>query len=269
MNAHDIETEDDVLFVGTVGEEGLGDLRGVKHLFGEQGPGIDAWISIDGGDLGRVNYKALGSYRYRVTFRGPGGHSWGAFGLANPHHAMGTAIHHFVADADAYTREGPRTSYNVGRMGGGTSVNSIPFESWVEIDTRSVDPSRLDAMEKIIEETMRKGLDAQNAIRREGRPLIMDIEMIGKRPSGEISPQTPLIQRALAAAEAFDVEAQHTRGSTNANIPISMGIPSITIGRGGASDWAHSLLEWWANEDGHLAIQYALLLLVAESGLAE
>ena len=268
MNALDIQTEDDVLFVGTVGEEGLGDLRGVKYLFGEHGPRIDSWISIDGGDLGRVNYKALGSYRYRVIIRGPGGHSWGAFGLANPHHAMANGIRNFVHEADVYTRSGPKTTYNVGRMGGGTSVNSIPFSSWVEIDTRSIDPSRLEDLQKIIYHAFQEGMDEQNALRRHGRPLTMQIEMIGKRPSGQLSPQIPLLQRALAATEAFGVQARHSQGSTNSNIPISKGIPSVTIGRGGKSDWAHSLLEWWANKDGHRAIQYALLLLVAECGMA-
>ncbi len=267
MNETDIQTEDDLLFIGTVGEEGLGDLRGVKYLFGENGPGIDSWISIDGGDLGRVNYKGLGSYRYRITFKGPGGHSWGAFGLANPHHAMGAAIRYFVEAADEFTEDGPRTSYNVGRIGGGTSVNSIPFTSWMEVDTRSIDPTRLDSMEVILKNAVQRGLEEQNALRREGRPLTVEIEMIGKRPSGELSPELPLIQRATAALAPFDTEPRYTRGSTNSNIPISLGVPAVTIGRGGAGDWAHSLLEWWANKEGHKAVQYALLVLLAESGL--
>jgi len=267
MNETDIQTEDDLLFIGTVGEEGLGDLRGVKYLFGENGPGIDSWISIDGGDLGRVNYKGLGSYRYRITFKGPGGHSWGAFGLANPHHAMGAAIRYFVEAADEFTEDGPRTSYNVGRIGGGTSVNSIPFTSWMEVDTRSIDPTRLDSMEVILKNAVQRGLEEQNALRREGRPLTVEIEMIGKRPSGELSPELPLIQRATAALAPFDTEPRYTRGSTNSNIPISLGVPAVTIGRGGEGDWAHSLLEWWANKEGHKAVQYALLVLLAESGL--
>lgn len=269
MNEAKIQTKEHVLFVASVGEEGLGDLRGVKYLFREGGPKIDTWISIDGGDLGRVNYKGLGSYRYRVIIRGPGGHSWGAFGLANPHHAQANVIRHFVEAADAYTQTGPKTSYNVGRMGGGTSVNSIPFSSWMEVDIRSLQPSRLDDMEKILKAAVAKGVAEQNEIRREGRPLIYEIEMIGKRPSGELSPQLPLIQRAMALCEVFEVAAQHTRGSTNSNIPISLGVPAITIGRGGEGAWAHSLLEWWANKDGYLSIQYALGLLVAEAGIDE
>lgn len=267
MNEAKIRTEADILFIGTVGEEGLGDLRGVKYLFSEKGPKIDAWISIDGGDLGRVNYQALGSHRFGVSFRGPGGHSWGAFGLANPHHALGAAIRHFVEAADAYTKSGPKTSYNVGRIGGGTSVNSIPFVSWMEVDMRSVSPQRLDTMDVILKTAMQKALEEQNKIRREGRPLRLEIEAIGDRPSGELSPELPLIQRALAATESFGVKPSITRGSTNSNIPISLGVPAVTIGRGGKGDWAHSLLEWWANEEGYKAIQLALLLTIAESGM--
>lgn len=267
MNDAQIKTEADILFIGTVGEEGLGDLRGVKHLFSVQGPEIDSWISIDGGDLGRINYQALGSHRFGVSFRGPGGHSWGAFGLANPHHAMGKAISYFVEEADKFTRRGPKTSYNVGRVGGGTSVNSIPFVSWMEVDIRSVDPSRLDSMDLILKNAVQRAHDEQDKLRRQGRPLTVEVEMIGDRPSGELSPQLPLIQRALAATEHFGVSPHATRGSTNANIPIARGIPAVTIGRGGKGGWAHSLNEWWANKDGYKGIQYALLVLIAEAGL--
>jgi acetylornithine deacetylase/succinyl-diaminopimelate desuccinylase-like protein len=269
MNAYDIQTEADVLFVGTVGEEGLGDLRGVKYLFREGGPKIDSWISIDGGELGRVNNKGLGSLRYRVIFRGPGGHSWGAFGLANPHHAAAAGIRHFVEAADKFTSYGARTSYNVGRMGGGTSVNSIPFSSWMEIDMRSHSPARLDSIANIMKEAMQKGLEEQNAIRRRGRPLQLEMEVIGDRPSGELSADLPLIQRAMAVSEYFGVEPRLTRGSTNANTPISLGIPAVTIGRGGTGGWGHSLLEYWVNEEGYKGVQNALLILLAESGLSK
>ena len=269
MNSLGIETEADVLFIGSVGEEGLGDLRGVKHLFSDKGPGIDSWISIDGGNIGRVNNKGLGSHRYRVTFRGQGGHSWGAFGLANPHHALGTAIHNFAEVADKFTRYGPRTSYNVGKIGGGTSVNSVPFESWMEIDMRSYSPERLDTMDQILKTAVQKALDYHNKIRRLGYPITVDIEMIGDRPSGELSMSVPIVQRAMAVTAFFGKRPILTRGSTNANIPIALGIPAVTIGRGGTSLNAHSLNEWWYNEEGHKAIQLAFLLLMAESGLAE
>ena len=267
MEETGIDTEHDVLFVGTVGEEGLGDLRGVKYLFGESDVTIDSWISIDGGNIGRVNNKALGSYRYKVTIDGPGGHSWGAFGLANPHHALGEAIHNFVEAADNFTSYGPRTSYNVGRIGGGTSINSIPFTSWMEIDIRSVAPSRLDSMEQILKDAVNNAVFRQNQLARIGHPIRASIEKIGDRPSGELSPELPLIQRAMAATAYFGKRPQLTRGSTNSNIPISRGIPSVTIGRGGNGGDAHSLHEWWINENGHEATQLAFLLLMLESGM--
>ena len=267
LKEQEIQTTSDVLLVATVGEEGLGDLRGVKEVFSERGPSIDSWISIDGGDIGRVNNKALGSYRYKVTFDGPGGHSWGAFGLANPHHALGSAMHHFVQAADAYTKTGPRTSYNVGVIEGGTSVNSVPFSSSMLIDVRSIAPYRLDEMEVLLNQAVQQALEEQNAIRRRGEALTVSVEKIGNRPSGELDPSLPLIQRAMAATEHFGVVPELTRGSTDSNIPISLGVPAITIGRGGRGGNAHSLDEWWMNDQGHKAIQLALLILLSEAGL--
>jgi acetylornithine deacetylase/succinyl-diaminopimelate desuccinylase-like protein len=263
-----VNTKADLLFVATVGEEGLGDLRGVKHLFTENSPKIDSWIAIDGGEIGRITNKALGSYRYRITFNGPGGHSWGAFGLGNPHHAAGKAIDYFVQAAEAYTAEGPKTSYNVGRTGGGTSVNSIPFESWMEIDMRSVSPERLKEIEAILLDQVHRALEDYNKTIRQGEALTVSIEKIGDRPSGELSEDLPLVQRALAVTRFFGSEPSLSRGSTDSNIPISMGIPSVTIGRGGQGGGAHSLDEWWLNDvTGAASIKLALLLLVSEAGL--
>ena len=250
-----------------MGEEGLGDLRGVKHLFREGGPKIDSWIAVDGGSIGRVNNKGLGSYRYRVTFKGPGGHSWGAFGLVNPHHALGRAINNFVEVADSYTAKGPKTSYNVGVISGGTSINSIPFESNMQIDIRSVEPARLDEMETLLNKAVQEALNHQNGLKRRGPELKVEIDKIGNRPSGTLSDQLPLVQRTLAATRLFGVEPYLTRGSTNSNIPIALGIPAVTIGRGGKGGKAHSLDEWWVNEDGHKAIQLALLILLSEAGI--
>ena len=269
MKATNIQPKDNILFVGTVGEEGLGDLRGVKHLFRDNGPQIDSWIAIDGGEIGRVNNKGLGSYRYRVIFKGPGGHSWGAFGLANPHHALGEAISNFVAAADVYTAEGPKTSYNVGVISGGTSINSIPFESIMEIDIRSIDPSRLDAMETLLEEAVNKALTHQNGIKRQGPNLTVLIDKIGNRPSGELSDSLPLIQRVLAATSHFGAKPYLTRGSTDSNIPIAKGIPAVTIGRGGKGGKAHSLDEWWMNDEGYKAIQLAMLIVLSDSQLVK
>ncbi|AFK02227.1 peptidase M20 [Emticicia oligotrophica DSM 17448] len=269
MEVAKIETQADVLFIGTVGEEGLGDLRGVKYLFSGEGRKIDSWIAVDGGDISRVNTMGLGSYRYRITFRGPGGHSWGAFGLANPQHALGSAIHYFSTAADKYTKSGARTSYNVGRIGGGTSVNSIAFESWMEIDMRSEFPDNLNQVDAILKASVKRALDEHNAMKRMGPPLTVDVVKIGDRPSGELPETLPLIQKSMAVSSFFGETPQITRGSTNSNIPISKGIPAVTIGRGGKSGNAHALNEWWYDFEGYKAIQAALLTLVAEAGMAK
>lgn len=260
----DIRTKNDLLFIGTVGEEGAGDLRGVKHLFESGEVTIDSWISIDGGSIGRVNNAGLGSKRYRAMFTGPGGHSWGAFGLANPHHALGFAIKEFTEQAEVFTSDGARTSFNIGRIGGGTSVNSIPFESWMEVDMRSISPDRLDEIEIIFKQSMSKALAEYNAtsIRDSVR---LELIKMGDRPSGELSPTLPLIQRALAVTKFMGAEPRLTRGSTNSNIPIFLGVPAVTIGRGGKGSGAHSLDEWWMNDNGADAIKLALLLTLAEA----
>ena len=263
-----IETNEDVIFVGVVGEEGLGDLRGMKHIFRDGADAPDVWIDVDGGGLARLVTMGLGSVRYRATFSGPGGHSWGAFGLANPAHAMSRAVRHFQNAADTLTRSGPRTSYNVGRMGGGTSVNSIPFETWMEVDMRSVSPQSLAVIERAFLAAMERGLAEENELRRDGPALTLDPAKIGDRPSGEGDPSAALVQRALATTALFGVEGELSRSSTDSNIPISLGIPAVTIGKGGIGGAGHSPEEYWINRDGHLAIQRALILVVAEAGLA-
>ena len=267
LNKAEIQTEADLLFVGTVGEEGLGDLRGVRHLFESGEVKIDSWISIDGGAIGRVNNQGLGSKRYKAIFKGPGGHSWGAFGLGNPHHAIGKAIDYFTQDASKFTADGPRTSFNVGRMGGGTSVNSIPFESWMEVDMRSVSPDRLNQIDKIFKDAMNRALVDYNNSGIKGEKLTLVLEQIGDRPSGELATSLALVQRSMAATEYFGEEPSLTRGSTNSNIPIALGIPAVTLGRGGVGSDGHSLTEWWLNKNGADAIKLAILVTVAEAGL--
>lgn len=268
LEAHGLRTRADVWLVGTVGEEGLGDLRGVKHLFREGGSRIGAFVSIDGTSPGRIVSRALGSRRYRVAYRGPGGHSWGAFGLGNPAHALGRAIHLFDGRADALTASGPRTAYNVGRIGGGTSINAIPFEAWMEVDMRSVDQERLLAIDSLFRATAAEALAEQNELRRGGPPLEVEVELVGDRPSGEIPPEDPLVQRAGASALHLGYEPELERSSTDANIPISRGIPAATIGGGGVGRGAHSPEECWHDPgDAHRAVQRALLLLLAQAGL--
>lgn len=266
LNAAEVSTEADLWFIGTVGEEGLGDLRGVKHLFRDGGPRIDSWIAVDGGGLERIVHQGLGSRRYRVTFRGPGGHSWGAFGLANPTHALARAVHYFDEQAAELVSNGPRTSYNIGRIGGGTSVNSIPFEAWLEVDMRSVSPERLTRIDALFQETVARALTEENALRRGGDPLTVAVEKMGERPSGTTDPESPIIRRALAATRHFGADPELGTGSTDSNVPIAKGVPAVTVGRGGAGGGNHSPQEWWANDEGHLAIQRALLIAVAEAG---
>ena len=266
LNESDIQTQADLLFVATVGEEGVGDLRGVSYLFRDDGPKIDAFISIDGTGHTSITHQGLGSYRYRVTVRGPGGHSWGAFGLANPAHALGRAIDYFDLSADAITRSGARTSYNVGRLGGGTSVNSIPFEAWMEVDMRSESPESLDRIDEIFQRAMERAVAEANAQRREGDELTLELELIGNRPSGEIAADDPFVLRAVAVTEFLGVEPTLGRSSTDSNIPISKGIPSITIGGGGMASGAHSPGEWFINLDGPLGIKRALLITLAQAG---
>ncbi|MDZ4700788.1 MAG: M20/M25/M40 family metallo-hydrolase [Rhodothermales bacterium] len=265
IRSDDLRFEDDLLLIGTVGEEGLGDLRGMRYLFGPEGPGIDAFIAVDGGPVGNIVNEALGSNRYRVTVSGPGGHSWGAFGAGNPAHALGTMIHLFSEKAEPYTANGPRTSYSVGRIEGGTSVNAIPDAAWMEVDMRSVNPDRLAGIDGLLKEAVAEGLAYHNRLKRSGPELTASVESIGQRPSGATPADAPLVQRSLASARALGGDASLSMSSTDANIPISLGIPAVTIGRGGDSGNAHALDEWWLNKDGHLGIHWALLLAAAEA----
>jgi len=264
-----IETEADLLFIGNVGEEGLGDLRGVKHLFRDGAEPIDTFVAVDGGDASRIVYGGVGSHRYRVTFMGPGGHSWGAFGLANPQHALGRAIALFDENAPAVTSEGPKTSYNVGRIGGGTSINSIPFEAWMEIDMRSGDQAKLDEIDAVMQDAVMTALEEENAGRLDGPALTVDIKRVGTRPAAMGDASAPLVQRAMAATQALGIDPALQISSTDSNLPISKGIPAVTMSRGGRSGGAHSLDEYWENVDAHLGPQIGLLTLLAEAGLAQ
>lgn len=269
MNEAGIRTAGDILFIGNVGEEGVGDLRGMKHLFREGGPRIDAFISVDGTGHHGITHMGLGSHRYRVTFRGPGGHSWGAFGLANPHHALGRAIRYFQDGADPYVRSAPfRTSYNVGRIGGGTSVNSVPFESWMEIDMRSEGDETLESVDAILQGAVQRALAEENQLRQRGEPLTVEMDMIGDRPSGVTPEDHPFVQRAVAVTEALGGLPSLGRSSTDSNIPISLGIPAITIGGGGIGRGAHSLDEWFINQDGPVGVQRTLLIALSQVGVA-
>jgi acetylornithine deacetylase/succinyl-diaminopimelate desuccinylase-like protein len=270
MDAAGIQTGADILFIGDVGEEGKGDLRGMKHLF-QQGPykdRIDMFISMDGAGGGSdITHGAVGSKRYRVTFKGPGGHSYGAFGLVSPAFAMGTAIAKF---SDLAVPESPKTTFSVGVVGGGTSVNSIPFESWMEIDMRSQAPEALQKLEASFKRVMQEAADEENRVRstRQGR-IEAELTVIGDRPSGATPLDARLVQTAAAAIRSVGMEPSFSYSSTDSNIPISMGIPAITIDSGGRGGRAHALDEWIDVEKAASlrGIESAMVLLLALAGI--
>lgn len=229
LNAGKVQTEGTLTFVADVGEEGLGDLRGMKALFDETLKGqIDRFVSIDGTGIG-VTRVAVGSHRYRVTFKGPGGHSFGAFGLANPIHAMGRAI---ASIAEIQVPSSPKTTFNVGRVGGGTSVNSIPFEGWFEMDMRSSDQASLAGVDAKFQAAVDSAVAQEN--RRWSHPGMVTVEkkLVGDRPAGNTPADAPIVRTAVAVASALGKTVTPGEGSTDSNYPMSLGIPAITVGGG-------------------------------------
>jgi acetylornithine deacetylase/succinyl-diaminopimelate desuccinylase-like protein len=264
----EIETAGPLLFVGTVGEEGEGDLRGVRHLFtkGEWAGRVDAFISLDGPGVEPIVNTALGSRRYRVTWRGAGGHSWGDFGQANPVHALGRAI----AQLSAYPApQNPRTTFNVGRVTGGAGVNVIPAEASCEVDLRSLSGEELRRLDAFFRRAVRAATDDENAARRPAAPpLSVELKLIGERPGGATPEDAAIVRLAQAATRAVGVEPHLAAASTDANIPISLGLPAITLGAGGAGGGMHTLHEWHDPRGREIGLQRALLVALAVAGLA-
>jgi len=255
-----VQTPGTITFVADVGEEGLGDLRGMKQLFFDTLKGqIDKFISVDGTGLG-ITHIGVGSNRYKVTFKGPGGHSYGAFGMANPIQAMGRAI----AKIDAFqVPKEPKTTFNVGRVGGGTSVNAIPFEAWMEVDMRSADPASLKEIDTKFHAALKEAVAEENA-RWNGRgPVTVSAELVGVRPAGHTAKDSPIVQTAMAVSRAMQIEEALREGSTDSNVPMNLGIPAITISGGGAGTGAHSLEESFDSKDSWRGTQRALLLAVS------
>jgi tripeptide aminopeptidase len=252
-----------VLFVATVGEEGQGDLRGVRHLFGKELKGqIDNFISVDGTGFSLAS-RAVGSNRYAVTYKGKGGHSYGAFGMPNPAHAMGRAI---ARISDLQVPKSPKTTFNIGRVEGGTSVNSIPISVSMELDMRSESPEELAALDERIKAALTAALEAEKARWPESKAVLeMDVKTMGIRPASAPPDSSPIVQKALDAAKKAGIPVFATRaGSTDSNIPMSLGIPAITIGGGGAAQGAHSSDEWYEDTpDSYKAPQWAALILKA------
>jgi tripeptide aminopeptidase len=245
MNEAGVLTLSDILFVGDVGEEGQGDLRGMKYLFnqGKYKDQIKMFISMDGTGGGEdITHGGVGSRRYRVTFKGPGGHSYGAFGLVNPGFAMSGAMQRF---GTLTVPETPKTTYSVGVVGGGTSVNSIPFETWMEIDMRSESPVELQKLDESLVSLINEAVQEENAARSTAQGAITaDLKLIGDRPSGETPQDAPIVQMAAASIRAAGGQPRFSWSSTDSNIPISLGIPAITIDSGGSGGRAHALDEW-------------------------
>lgn len=256
-----VHTGGTVLFVATVGEEGQGDLRGVRHLFTKELAGqVDAFISVDGTGW-KLTSRGVGSNRYKVTYRGRGGHSYGAFGMPNPAHAMGRAI---ARIADIQVPQSPRTTFNVGTVTGGTSVNSVPIEVSMEVDLRSESPKELAALDERMRAALEAALEAEKKRWPDSKaPIELEVKSIGVRPAAEPSDDQPIVQKAMAAAQAVGVPVLATgAGSTDANLPMSLGIPAVTITGGGFSPNAHSIDEWYEErEDPYRGPQWAALLV--------
>ena len=264
-----IETNGSLLFVGTVGEEGEGNLRGVRHLLtaGRWARAVDAFLSLDGPGVERITNTALGSRRYRVYFTGTGGHSWGDFGAANPVHALGRTIARLAAYPAPVD---PRTTFNVGRITGGTGVNVIAQEATMDVDLRSESAAELQRLDAFFRRAARESAADENAARRaDTPPLELDIKLIGDRPGGTTALDTPLVQLALAATRACGFEPHLDCSSTDSNIAIARGLPAITIGAGGTSGNSHTLDEWYDPRGRDIGLRRALLLLLGAVGLAD
>jgi acetylornithine deacetylase/succinyl-diaminopimelate desuccinylase-like protein len=260
MNQAHVRTPGTVTFVADVGEEGLGDLRGMKALFGETMKGqIDRFVSLDNADP-HVTIIGVGSHRYRITFKGPGGHSFADFGMPNPANALGRAI---ARIAEFQVTDSVRTTFNVGRIGGGTSVNAIPSEAWMEVDLRSSDSAALSALDAKLRQAVDKAVVEENA--RWGSPGVITVvkDLVGDRPAGSISEDAPIVATALATARAVGLPSGLSEGSTDANIAMNLNIPAITIGGGGRSMNAHAPHETFDATDSWRGTENAVLLTIA------
>ena len=266
MGTAKVQTTGTVLFVGTVGEEGAGNLRGVRHLFGAGSPGkVDYFISVDGTGLD-VTSRAVGSARYRVTYQGPGGHSYGAFGMPNPIHALGRAM---AKIGDIQVPTTPKTTFNVGVISGGTSVNSISATGVMDVDLRSESQAALDTVDARFRAAVAAALSEENA-RWPQSPtrLTVEVEEIGKRPAGAQPDSAFIVRTAIAAGRALGATPATSASSTDANIPMSLGIPSITIDGGGRGTGAHSLGESYDDGDrGYVGAQWAALIVAGLAGV--
>ena len=263
-----VKTVGDIVFGGNVGEEGLGDLRGIKAFFRENAD-IDGYIAVDGVKEQIITYLATGSRRYEITYRGPGGHSWNAFGLPSAIHALGRAI---AKIGDIQTSSQPKTTFTVGTISGGTSVNSIAADASMLLDLRSASEAELKKLETQVMDLLQIAVEEENA-RWGSTAISVEIKLVGDRPAGQQSPDLPIVQAAWAASAAVNVPPEFgPASSTDANLPMSLGIPAIRLCGGGAEGNNHSLDEWYDPANGYRGPQkifMTLLGLVGVAGLSE
>lgn len=245
-----------VAFVATVGEEGRGDLRGARHYMERYRDRTAAFVALDGAGASRIIHAGVGSRRLRVVVRGPGGHSWSDFGTPNPLHAVGRAMAEFTVIPLATA---PRTTLTVARAGGGTSINAIPQEAWLEVDLRSEEQEPLRELEARVLEVLR-GPAVEG--------LVCDVTVIGDRPAGSTPATHPLVGIAGAATVAVGVTPELASSSTDANVAMAMGVPAIAIGAGGDAGAMHTTAEWYDNTGGVAGLERALLVVMATAGLA-
>lgn len=268
FHASGIKTVGDVIFCASVGEEGLGDLRGMKAFFRDH-KDIAASVSIDGTSVNRITYLATGSHRYEVIFKGPGGHSFGSFGTPSTIHAMGRAI---AKIADVEAPKSPKTTFTIGVVSGGTSVNSIAAEARLQLDMRSNSQEELLKIESKILPLIQEAVDEENA-RWGSDKIVAEVKLVGDRPAGSQSANGMIVQCAWLATKVIGQEPELTAASsTNANLPISIGVPAITIGGGGADGRNHSPDEWYDPQKAYLGPQkiFAVILgLAGVEGLTE
>lgn len=253
-------------FVATTGEEGAGNLRGATHYFADRGRGAAAMIALDGAGDERIVHRALGSQRFRIAYAGAGGHSWAAYGAPNAVHAAAGAAARLAALRMPAT---PRTSLSVGRIGGGISVNTIPDYAWLEVDLRSTNSGVLERYARQIALVSHAVCNEENGRRTPGsRALTCTVELIGSRPCGETPASHPLVQVAQVATTLVGRQPELSTASTDANVPISQGIPAIAIGAGGRGGDAHTSNEWFENADGTRGIARALTIVIAATRIA-
>lgn len=262
-----IKPQRTILFAANVGEEGEGNLRGIRSLIDAYRPKIRAVIVLDGSGIDHVTTKALASRRVEVVITGPGGHSWSDFGMPNPINALVRGSVRFI---NTKVPTAPRTTFNLGQIEGGTSVNSIPFEAKLKVDLRSENEDEIVRMETALRECIAAGVkdEMDNSRERSRGKLEWKLNLIGSRPGGELSQDSALLDALRAADDVIANKSRNERSSTDANIPLSMGIEAIAIGAGGNGGGAHSLQEWYEPADRELGLKRVLLTLLGVSGLA-